>query len=124
MVFIQLYFTLLDPFHFSGLSQYFLNAMSAIHHSFPSFSLVTSANFNELPLRSACTLWITMLHKTELAEICLFPAKVEIFKHFISIPVKGHSQKANKSNVNNNISLIYKWKSLWELDDITLSFYI
>ena len=36
----------------------------------------------ELPLRSACTLWITTLHKTELAEICLFPAKVEIFKHF------------------------------------------
>lgn len=51
---------------------------------------------------------------------------LEIFKHFISISgtVKGHSQKANKSNVNNNISQVYKWKSLWELDDITLSFYI
>ena len=33
-------------------------------------------------LRSSSTLWMTMLRKTELAEICLLPAKVEIFKHF------------------------------------------
>ena len=72
-----------------------------------------------------------LLSITTRREIRIVEAKyeeffkiLEIFKHFISIPVKGHSQKANKSNVNNNISLIYKWKSLWELDDITLSFYI